>query len=109
MSEITAINSPMFNFFSKWITYSQKVSKEFWENVNTIENQDRTTTRLIEKKMDFLTFNLERMIDLPKIKNFNRTEATSIALGLDRIREMFWTLEKSELKQVLETLEVLRK
>jgi hypothetical protein len=49
------------------------------------------------------------MIDLPKIKNFNRTEATSIALGLDRIRETFWTLEKSELKQVLETLEVLRK
>jgi hypothetical protein len=39
--------------------------------------------------MDFLTFNLERMIDLPKIKNFNRTEATSIALGLDRIRETF--------------------
>lgn len=109
MSEVTVMSSPMFDFFSKGMTYSQKVSKEFWENINTIESQDRTTTRLIDKKMDFLTFNLERMIDLPKIKNFNRTEATSIALGLDRIRETFWTLEKSELKQVLETLEVLRK
>jgi len=30
--------------------------------------------------MDFLAFNLDRMIDLPKIQNFDRTEATSIAL-----------------------------
>ena len=109
MSEIKAIHSPVFDFFSKGITYSQRVSKDFWENINTIENQDRTTTRLIDKKMDFLTFNLDRMIDLPKIKNFNRTEATEIALGIDRIREMFSTLEKEQLKQILEMLKMLQK
>lgn len=109
MSEITAIQSPMFDFFSKWMTYSQRISKEFWKNINTTENQDRTTTRLIETKMDFLNFNLERMIDLPKIKNFDRTQATEVALILDRIRETFSTLERSELKQILGLFEVLRK
>ena len=53
--------------------------------------------------------NLEKMMDLPKIPNFNRTQATSIALGLDRIRERFSSFNKKEMRQVLEVLEILRK
>ena len=37
--------------------------------------------------MDFLTYNLEKMVDLPKMKNFDRTEATATALYLDKMKQ----------------------
>ena len=108
MREAIAINNPILDMMTH-ISYSQKVVKNFWENINTLENQDRTTTKLIDKKMDFLTYNLERMVDLPKMKNFDRTEATATSLYLDKMKQTFSELEKSEIKEVLILLEPLRK
>lgn len=103
MTQAMAIN-PVFDIFNNTQKYSQKVSEIFGSNVNTIATQQKTEARLIDKKLDFLSYNLEKMMDLPKIENFNRTEATKVALTLDRIRETFWGLEKSELKQLLHIL-----
>jgi len=108
MQESIAINNPILDMITH-ISYSQKVAKAFWENVNTVENQDPMQQRVIDKKMDFLTYNLERMIDLPKIPNLNRIGATATALYLDKMEQTFSTLDKSEMRQVLEILEVLRK
>ena len=110
MAEVMTINNPVMDIINQ-LSYSGKVAKIFWENTNTVDTQDRTTTKLIDKRMDFLTYNLERMIDLPKLKNknFNRTEATATALSLDRMKQMFSGLEKQEIREVLEILEVLRK
>ena len=108
MAQITAINNPIIDMIQH-LSYSQRVAKMYWENVNTTATQSRIETRAIDKKMDFLSFNLEKMMDLPKIQNFDRTEATSISLWLDRIRQTFSTLEKTEIREVLELLEVLRK
>ncbi len=107
MTKTIALNNPVLDMISH-MNYSQRVAKIFWENTNTLEMQDRSTTKLIDKKMDFLAYNLERMIDLPKIPNFNRIEATSTALNLDKIRQEFWSLSKDDLKKLLNILEVLR-
>ena len=108
MSRTIAINNPILNMITH-ISYSQKVAKNFWVNANTVATQDRTTTRVIDKKMDFLTYNLEKMVDLPKMKNFDRTEATATALYLDKLKQTFRDLDKSEIKEVLFLLEPLRK
>jgi len=108
MTKTIAINNPILDMMTH-ISYSQKVIKNFWENINTATTQDRTTSRIIDKKMDFLTYNLERMVDLPKMKNFDRTEATATALYLDKLKQTFSDLEKSEIKEVLFLLEPLRK
>lgn len=108
MTKAIAINNPILDMMTH-ISYSQKVAKSFWVNTNTAETQNRTTARLIDKKMEFLTYNLERMVDLPKMKNFDRTEATATALNLDKIKQTFADLDKSEIKEVLFLLEPLRK
>lgn len=107
MQEAIAINNPVMDMMTQ-LSYSQRVAQVFWKNTNTLENQARSTTKLIDKKIDFLTYNLERMIDLPKIPNLNRIEATATALYLDKMKQTFSTLEKSDLRDVLELLEVLR-
>lgn len=109
MNETITLNNPIMELIATKNSYSQKIAQVFWENINTLETQDRTTTRIIEKRMDFLEFNLEKMMDLPKIPNFDRTEATSISLWIDRIREKFGSFNKNEMREVLEILEVLRK
>jgi hypothetical protein len=108
MSEVIALHNPTLDIMNT-LTYSQKVAQTFWENTNTLDTQDRTTAKGIDKRLEFLSYNLEKMMDLPKIPNFDRTEATSIALWLDRIRERFSSLDRSELRELLEVLEPLRK
>lgn len=108
MSKVIALNNPILDMMQQ-VTYSQRVAKVYGENANTAETQSPMKKRIIDKKMDFLSYNLEKMMDLPRIPNFDRTEATTISLWLDRIRQTFSTLEKSEIREVLELLEVLRK
>ncbi len=108
MTKAIAINNPILDMMTH-ISYSQKVVKNFWVNVNTTETQARGTWKAIDKRMEFLEFNLKRMVDLPKMKDFNRTEATATALYLDKLKQTFSDLEKSEIKEVLFLLEPLRK
>lgn len=99
---------PILDIFGTTKSYSQKVADIFWDNTNTVVSQTKQQAKLIDKKLDFLAYNLEQMMDLPKIENFNRTQATKVALSLDRIRETFGALEKKELKELLHILNEIK-